>query len=187
MENLIEAYGYWAVLLGTLLEGETLLVLGGLAAHRGYLSLPYVIAVAFIGSFAGDQLFFYLGRRHREFIYRYHPQWKIKLKRAQNLIQRFQTPLILSVRFLYGLRTVLPFAIGISSVPFLQFAVLNAIGAAVWAIAVGVAGYFLGNVLEMILGNLKRHEIEIFCLIAILGAITWCGYFWNRHRKQNPS
>jgi membrane protein DedA with SNARE-associated domain len=50
LESIIETYGYWALLVGTFFEGETVLVLGGFAAHRGYLTLPWVILAAFIGS-----------------------------------------------------------------------------------------------------------------------------------------
>ncbi len=65
LEILIRNYGYWAVLVGTFLEGETILVLGGLSAHLGYLKLPWVIAAAFCGTLPGDQLYFFLGRRRR--------------------------------------------------------------------------------------------------------------------------
>ena len=58
MESLIENYGYLAILIGTLLEGGTILVLGGFTAHQGYLALPWVILAAFAGSLCGDQLFF---------------------------------------------------------------------------------------------------------------------------------
>jgi len=58
LDRLIDTYGYWAILVGTLLEGETILLLGGFAAYQGYLALPWVILAAFIGAFCGDQLFF---------------------------------------------------------------------------------------------------------------------------------
>ena len=54
LPELIESYGYWAVLAGTLLDGESVLLLAGFAAHRGYLQLQDVIGVAIIGSFLGD-------------------------------------------------------------------------------------------------------------------------------------
>jgi len=53
MESLIQQHGYWVILAGTLLEGETVLVLGGFTAHRGYLDLPLVMLVAFAGGAAG--------------------------------------------------------------------------------------------------------------------------------------
>jgi membrane protein DedA with SNARE-associated domain len=38
LDQLIDTYGYWAILVGTLLEGETILLLGGFAAYQGYLA-----------------------------------------------------------------------------------------------------------------------------------------------------
>lgn len=61
--DFLSHYGYLALLIGTFLEGETILVLGGLAAHQGYLDLAGVILAAFAGSLMGDQFFFLLGRR----------------------------------------------------------------------------------------------------------------------------
>ena len=112
MQTIIENYGYAAILIGTFLEGETILVLAGLAAHQGYLKLIGVIAAAFLGSLCGDQLFFYLGRKHAQAVLAKRPAWKAKAEKVHKLMSRYQTPMILSFRFLYGLRTVAPFVIG---------------------------------------------------------------------------
>ena len=61
-QQLITDYGYAAVAIGTFLEGETILALGGFAAHRGYLSLPWVVVCGFVGNLLGDQLYYYIGR-----------------------------------------------------------------------------------------------------------------------------
>jgi membrane protein DedA with SNARE-associated domain len=63
LEDLIRHYGYLTILVATVLEGETVVLLGGFAAHRGYLDLAGVMAAAFAGSVAGDQLYFEIGRR----------------------------------------------------------------------------------------------------------------------------
>ncbi|MCB2149005.1 MAG: DedA family protein [Deltaproteobacteria bacterium] len=184
MEAFLQTYGYWAVLIGTFLEGETILVLGGLAAHMGYMDLAGVILAAFAGSLCGDQLFFFLGRRHNTFLLTRRPSWTTKLERANRLIDRFQTPLILGFRFLYGLRTVMPFAIGISNVPVIRFLFLNAIGAIVWAAIVAIGGYLFGNALEGIMGNIRRYEKMLFVLVALAGAVVWAIYLVRRHRKK---
>ena len=62
LEIFVKTYGYWALLVGTFFEGETILIIGGITAHLGYLELPIVILIAFIGSFSGDQLYFFIGR-----------------------------------------------------------------------------------------------------------------------------
>lgn len=185
MDAFLQTYGYLAILIGTFLEGETILVLGGLAAYQGYMNLSGVILAAFAGSLSGDQLFYFLGRRHSDYLIRHHPAWHAKLARANRLIDRFQTPLILGFRFLYGLRTVTPFAIGISRVPVLRFVLLNIVGAGAWALVVGGAGYLFGHALEMWLGDLRHYEKVLFALVAAIGVIVWSIYLYRRFRRGN--
>jgi len=184
LESFIETYGYLAILIGTFLEGETILVLGGFAAHRGYLSLPWVILVAFVGSLSGDQLFFYLGRKHSQIILAKRQSWKGRIEKAQKLLDRFRTPLIMAFRFLYGLRTVAPFVIGMSSVPTGRFVFFNAVGALVWALAVGSASYLFGHAMEIILGDIKRYELEFLTAIAMTGAVIWVLHFYRRRKRK---
>lgn len=171
--------------MGTFLEGETILILAGVAAHRGYLSFMPVVLAAFAGSLCGDQLYFFLGRYHGDTLLKRRPQWRVKMETANRLIDRFQVPLILGFRFLYGLRTVLPFALGASSVGAGRFVALNAIGAFVWAAAVGGGGYLFGNLLETLIGDMKRFELELFVGIAIVGAGVWAVHLMRR-RKHGP-
>ena len=55
VEQLIADFGYIAIFIGTFLEGELVLALGGVAAAHGYLSFTAVLAVAIVGGFLGDQ------------------------------------------------------------------------------------------------------------------------------------
>ncbi|MCW8858357.1 MAG: DedA family protein [Deltaproteobacteria bacterium] len=183
METWIEHYGYLAVLVGTFLEGETILILAGFAAHRGYLELPWIIAAAFVGTLFGDQLFFFLGRRHSDFLLKRKPHWKPRMERVQNLINNYKILIIISFRFLYGLRTVTPFALGMSQVPLRLFITLNVLGALVWAVVIGVAGYLFGQALESFLGDLKHYEYRVLLGLAGVGLIVWLIHFW-RSRKM---
>jgi len=183
-ELIIGNYGYFVVLVGTFLEGETILILAGFAAHLGYLSLPWVILAAFIGTLSGDQLFFYLGRRNSRFILARHLVWQGRLDRVQRLFERYQTLLILGFRFLYGLRTITPFVLGRSGVSSGYFFLLNTLSALVWAAAVGIGGYLFGTFLKIIMGDIRRYEIEIFCAIAIIGGLIWGTYFYRSRRRK---
>lgn len=184
VESFIETYGYLAVLVGTFLEGETILVLGGFAAHRGYLTLPGVILAAFAGSLCGDQLFFFLGRWHSGKVLARRLAWKARIARAERLLDRHSTILILVFRFLYGLRTVAPFAMGMSPVRTVKFILLNALGAMIWAVTVGTGGYLFGNALEVMIGNIKHYELQAFGAIAVMGAVVWVVYFYRRRKKR---
>jgi len=182
LQSIIENYGYAAILIGTFLEGETILVLAGLAAHQGYLVLTWVIVAAFLGSFCGDQLFFYLGRKHSQAVLSRRPSWKDKAEKVNKMMNRFQTLMILSFRFLYGLRTVAPFVLGMSPVSPKKFILLNATGALAWAVVVGYGGYLFGHALEILIGKFKHYEVYVFAMIAILGLLMWTVYLYHRRK-----
>ena len=185
LQSMIENYGYAAILVGTFLEGETILVLAGLAAQQGYLNLSGVILAAFLGSLSGDQLFFYLGRKHSRAVLARRPAWKEKAEKVHKIMNRFQTLIILSFRFLYGLRTVTPFVIGMSPVSVKKFMALNAVGALVWAAAFGTGGYLFGRALELFIGKIKHYEAQVFAGIALLGLLVWAVHFYLRNKRRN--
>ena len=173
LEGLVRSYGYAAVLCGTLLEGETVVVVAGFLSHRDYLHPQLVATAAFAGSFLADQFFFFLGRRQGRAFLQRHPRWQPGAARAEALLERFGVRLILGFRFLYGFRTITPYVIGVSRVPAARFALLNAAGAAVWAAAFTAAGYFFGRVMETVLGDLRRHEAWLVGVLALAGIALW--------------
>lgn len=182
MEDFIRAYGYMAVFIGTFFEGETVLVVGGFLAQRAYLELPWVIAAAFVGTLCGDQAYYYLGRIKGVEFLENRPRWKSKSARVLNLLHRHQTLVALGFRFFYGVRTVVPFLIGTSKVPRVRFLVLNIIGIAVWAVAVGVAGYTLGRTAEAFLADVEIYELWILTIVCAGGGIGWL-IWWRRERR----
>lgn len=180
MESFIEHYGYWAILIGAIFEGEAILLLGGFAAYGGYLALPWVIVIAFCGTLFADQAYFFLGRRHSHRILSFRPSWKSHAKRAEALFQRFRTPLILVFRFLYGIRTIVVFVIGMSPISCKKFAILNALGAMIWALLVGTGGYLFGNALELMLGRVRFYELSFLGVLLILGSTIWAVRFLRK-------
>lgn len=176
LSELITDYGYPVILIGTFLEGETILVIGGFAAHLGYLRLPWVILAAFAGTVGGDQLFYFLGRRHGEWLLTRRPRWKPRVERIKPLVGRYRIPIILLFRFFYGVRTVTPFALGMQGVPVGLFLPLNLIGAVLWALCFGMTGYLFGHALELILGDLRLVEEWILLVLALGGAGVWLAH-----------
>jgi len=173
LESLISHYGYAALLVGTLFEGETIVVLAGLAAQRGYLELPWVIFVAFAGTYACDQFLFYLGRSKGARFLESRPRWKRKSEAVLGRLRRHPTAVILGFRFAYGFRTVTPFAIGMSGVRPLLFFVLNGISAAIWATVIAFLGFLFGKAIEGLIDEVKRYELLVFLFVAAIGAVVW--------------
>jgi membrane protein DedA with SNARE-associated domain len=172
--SLIEHYGYLATFVGTLAEGESLLILSGLCAHRGYMSLPIVIAVGAVGGALGDLGFFLLGRYYGVKLLARYPRHAPAADRVRNMIERFPVATILGVRFMYGLRTVGPVVIGTTRVSLPFFIALNTMGAIVWSACWAGAGYLVGKAAEQLVGDLARVERELFggALIVIVIAVV---------------
>ncbi|GAB4476371.1 MAG: DedA family protein [Burkholderiaceae bacterium] len=167
--TLIETHGYWVLALGCLLEGETVLVLAGFAAHRGYLALPWVIGIAAAAGFAGDQFFFWLGRRHGARVMARWPSVERRADQVHRLIERHHEWLIIGVRFAYGLRIAGPILIGTSPIAAARFALFNAIGALAWATLIGGLGWLFGTAVERLLGEVHRVEVWLFAALAAVG------------------
>ena len=169
--QLVTDYGYYALFIGTFLEGETILVIAGFLASAGHLELFWVVISAFLGTFAGDQTFFYLGRLKGIAFLEKRPLWHSKTDKVFELLNRHQMKVVLGFRFLYGVRNVTPFVIGASRMHPGKFFVLNFLGALVWAIVVGYLGYQFGHLAEAMMGKIQKYEMYI------LGAIGCWRYF----------
>ena len=169
----LTTYGYLAIFIGCLLEGETILILGGMAAHQHVLALLPVIGYASLAGMLGDQALFWTGRYFgARLLPRLHKQ-QATIERVTQLINQHPTVSIFSVRFLYGMRLVGPMVIGACKVSPLKFACINVRGAVVWAALFASAGYWAGEFLEGLLGDLKPYRLPIVvCVIALVAAFA---------------
>ena len=185
---LIEKYGYLATFVGTLAEGESLLILSGLCAHRGYMSLPAIIAIGAVGGALGDVGFFLLGRLYGAKLLIRYPRYAPAADRVRSMIERFPVATILGVRFMYGLRTVGPAVIGTTRVSLPRFVALNLVGAVAWSICWAGAGYLCGKAAEQVLGDLARIERQVFggALIVIVIAIVAMRVWRRRLDSRAP-
>jgi len=173
LETILQHYGYLALFIGTLVEGETVLILAGYFAHRGYLDYSLVCLVAFFGGFLGDQIYFYLGRHKGKSILAKRPRWQAKTEKVRYYLDKYQTWLLVGFRFFYGTRTMVPFALGMSNVKTIRFLIYNVISGMIWAVAVATGGYFFGRAMEYIIGNVQRYEEYIWGGILLIGITIW--------------
>lgn len=177
----VASYGYLAVFIGTLLEGEAILIAAGFAAHRGLLDWRLVALVAMLGATLGDQLAFLLGRWKGPALSARFPSLAGQKPRIDDLLQRHHIILILGVRFLYGLRIAGPVLLGASGISSLRFALLNVIGAALWAGLITGAGYGVGVAISALIPDLKTIEEVLLVVIVVAGLAFW---LWRRLRTR---
>jgi len=168
LADMNSAYGYPAVGLGTFIEGDMILVLSAIAAEQGLLKLPGVITAAFVGVFAGDQVYFHLGRRKGLAYIQSRPQWQAKSQRVFDLLRRYQWPVMFGFRFMYGIRIVTPIMIGASGISPWRFFICNFLGTLTWATTIGSLGYIFGQAMKAVLKNVQYYQMWVFIGAALL-------------------
>ena len=180
IETLIARFGLAAVFLGAGIEGETMVVTGGVLSHDGLLPVAGVAVAAAAGSFVADQLFFAIGRRFRG-----HPRVKrIEAKpayaKALALFERYPTAFVFGFRFLYGLRTVSPMAIGTTRISTARFAVLNLAAASLWATLFTGIGYVFADGIERLFGRIKSVEHVVIGVLVAAVVVAAAMHLWRR-------
>ena len=169
---LLHHYGYLLIFIGTFAEGETLLLLGGYFAHRGYLDLYGVMATAFVAAVCGDQVFFHLGRRHAAKLFERFPHLHDKVRIAVHRAERHQNIVVLCMRFLWGLRIAVPVAMGMTRMNAQKFLWLNLLSAAIWAAFFALLGFSTSRVVAQVVDNLHRYELWIAGVLVAVGALV---------------
>lgn len=168
IDQFLASYGLIVVYLGVIIEGDSVLLAAGFLAHQGILDPYGVFLAAFAGSLTGDQLLYYMGRYARDSRLVRRQQSRPAFKRVLELIERHSVPFVLSFRFIYGVRTISPIAIGIAGVPPLLYTVLNVAAAAVWAALITTIGYAFGQLIEQYSGRLRGIEHKLLIALAIV-------------------
>lgn len=153
----LREYGYSILFLWSVLEGEMGLIMGGIMTHTGDMNYFMAIFVAGLGGFAGDQVYFYIGRFNKNLIQRKLHAQRRKFAIAHLLLKKYGWPIIFMQRYMYGLRTVIPMSIGITKYPAKQFAIINLLSAWVWAFVTITPAYFFGKEILNVLAVSKDH------------------------------
>lgn len=186
-------YGYFAIfallmvgIVGPFIPDDTILVLSGIAVHRGQLQLGTTIAVAYAGSICGITLSYALGRTGAIYVLERFPPLKRSVSRhlpqVEKWFERYGKWTLFFGYFIAGVRHFTALAAGMSKVRMKTFALYAWPGGLVWVTSFIAIGYFLGAEWEQIRQRFDRGAIIVACVIAAAGIAGW----WLR-KKTGPS
>lgn len=167
-EGPVEPFGYLGIFIGTFLEGESLLLLGGFLAERGYLELWAVALTGFIGSYTGHLLLYLLGWWKGEALLTRFGRLRSLYPQARTFIQRHGSAAVLFSQYVYGVRTVASVAFGLVGMAPRRYLLLQFVSCASWALLVAGVGYLYGETLGLLLGDLRRYEGRVLALLAVV-------------------
>lgn len=185
--SLLENYGYFAVIVGTFFEGETILLLGAYAVQQNMFNFWFLILSAMIGGFIGDQFYYQIGTKFgHDFIAR-RPKLAKKFQEASQWIDTYPILSILFMRFAWGLRTVIPISFGIKKYPLFFYMMVNIVASFIWAFVVVSVGlqvtHWVHQFWEYLIHGKEDLLIVFFSAISILIIGILYGLFFRIKNK----
>lgn len=153
----IRTYGYFVLFIWCILEGETALITAGIFAHTGDMSLSLAIITGALGGMAGDQIYFYIGRTNKNYIYKKLYKQRRKFAIAHILLKQHGRKIVFLQRFLYGLRVVLPVSVGLTRYSSTQYIIINAISSFAWSSFFCLSAWVLGDEILTLVAYAKAH------------------------------
>lgn len=152
---------YISIAIGIILQGEVALLGAGHLVYTGTVKFWNVALIATLLSAINGEIFFTLSKIGSKFILPDSKNLKEKLSKANALMNRYKTLLLLFSRFVYGLRNLIPVAFGFSNITHFEFSILNFAGAFIWAITFTSLGIVLGNITSHFV-DLRRYQMMVF-------------------------
>jgi len=185
MHDLIIQFGYPALFLGCLLEGESVLIAAGFLARSGYLDLNLVMLVALAGTYTADVALYFLGRKKGMGIISKFSVAKTYYPKVKTLFDRYGIWAIFITRYLYGFRLATAASLGLMKMRKRKYLPFNFLSCMIWAILIGSLGYMFGASLEALIGQIKHYEKIVVLFIIIIGLGAWLlRRVWNRRQCE---
>jgi membrane-associated protein len=197
LEAFVIAYGPWVygllfvivfvetgLVVMPFLPGDSLLFIVGALCGAGLMHYGIAAPVLLAAAVLGDQCNYSIGRYFGPKVFQWESSRFFNRKafdQAHAFYERYGGVTIVLARFMPFIRTFAPFVAGVAEMTRGKFTLFNAVGALVWVLGIGAAGYFFGNL------PLVREHLEkiIWGLILIPGLIAIFGAWRARADSHN--
>ena len=190
IEDVAEALGQWTYLLvgalafletgafvGLVAPGEFTVILGGVIAGQGEISILLLVGIVWASAVAGDTVSFFIGRRlGRSFLEKHGPRVKItaeRLAQVEGYFDRHGGKTILIGRFIGLVRALAPFVAGSSRMPYSRFIPFSIVGTGLWATTFCLLGYFFYRSFEQVANIAGRATVGFGIVVAVVVGVVW--------------
>ncbi len=169
----LATYGYIGLFLYSLGGGFIALIGAGVLSYMGKMDLTTVMIVAFTANVIGDTLLLYMARYQKTMMMEGLRKHRRKLALAHVMMKKYGSWIIIMQKFVYGIKTLIPIAIGLTKYDFKKFLVLNIIGAIVWTLVFGFGSYYSGDFLMKLAGVISDKPWIAPVILVVFGGGLW--------------
>ncbi len=194
---ILDRYGYLAVLglvgvegFGVPAPGQTILIVAGVYAASGQLSLAAVLACGIVAAVVGDNIGYAIGHfggrplvvRYGRYVFLTEP----RLAHVESFFANRGTIVVPTARFIDGLRQFNGVAAALAQMPWWRFCACNAVGAVLWATLWVLVGNFAGNHIAAVYAVAVRYEKYLLIGLAVV-LIAWLIRWLVRKRHRSAA
>lgn len=183
--HLIKEYGYIILYFWSIVEGESGIIVTTIISHLGETNLHIlgIVAISTLGGFSGDQMYFLIARYNKKRVHKKLHKQRRKFALAHLLLRKYGWYIIFVQRFLFGLRIVMPMALGLTSYSYKRYALINFISSLIWSITfTTLAWHFKDQILSVFNTMKENWYITIAIIVLIVTIIVY--YFSHKTKKR---
>lgn len=167
MEDLIRDWGYIILFLYSFGGGFLALVVAGILSFSGELNIAISILVAGTANFIGDQFLFTIARKNKDQAKQMMQKHKRKIAMSHLLMRKYGSWVIFLQKYIYGIKTLIPLAMGLTKYDYKKFMFFNLFATALWALIVGLAAYMLGDLVYTYIEEFKTYGLAFVAFILL--------------------
>ncbi len=171
MEEFIRDWGYVALFLYSFGGGFVGLAIASVLSYSGDLNIYVCIIIAAISNFIGGQFLFFLARKNKNYAKDMIKKYGRKIALAHLLMKKYGSFVIFVQKYIYGIKTLVPLAMGITKYSALKFTIFNAMAAILWACVIGYASFTAGEFILNLSEDFKY--VGLFTVVVIFLLITY--------------
>lgn len=171
MEEFIKDWGYLALFMYSFGGGFVGLVIAGVLSYAGDLNIAICMIVAGTANFIGDQFLFYMARTNKIYAKDTMKKYGRKVALAHVLMRKYGSTVVFIQKYIYGIKTLIPLAMGLTKYSFQKFTIYNAFAAAAWAIVVGSISYMMGEIVLTYAEEYKYYGVAV--ILAIVFGVSY--------------
>jgi membrane protein DedA with SNARE-associated domain len=180
----LSTFGYIALFIYSLGGGMIALVAAGILSSQGSMNIGVCMVAAGVANIIGDAALVWLSRYNKSVVMPYIKKHRRKLALSHLLIKKHGAKIIITQKFIYGLKTLVPLAVGFTKYSMVKFNIISVIGAILWALAIGLGSYYAGTYMSKFFDIFGNGSYITLLILPLILVIIWA-YFTLATRKSD--
>ncbi|MGE4382532.1 MAG: DedA family protein [Arcobacter sp.] len=168
MEQFIQDWGYIALFLYSFGGGYVGLIFAGVLSYSGDLNIYISILVSGVSNFLGDQFLFFLARKNKNYAKDMMKKYGRKIALAHIMMRKYGSFVVFIQKYIYGIKTLIPLAMGLTKYSSIKFSILNAFATVLWACIVGYLSFTAGEYILSLGDDFKYVGLAIVLVMFLL-------------------